>query len=164
MYEDVTEAFVNLSHAPHQDVIIDTMPQLERFVVLMYDRGSSCITVNTSRQLFTQKGRAMDALPPTEAALLQHVKRVAYQAGHVWGQALLKNPVLPSPLEWGWIKTNTATWEPFWTALPEASKSCQELIKCDCDQARGCRSSCKCVKSSMKCTALCKCGGDCDRP
>ena len=48
----------------------------------------------------------MDALPPTEAALLQHVKRVAYQAGHVWSQALLKDPVLLSSLEWGWIKTN----------------------------------------------------------
>ena len=68
----------------HQDVIIDTMPHLERFVVHIYDRCSSYITVNTSRQeLFTQKGRAMDTLPPTEAALLQHVKRVAYQAGHV---------------------------------------------------------------------------------
>ena len=106
----------------------------------------------------------MDELPPTEAALLQYVKRVAYQAGHVWGQALLTDPVLPSPLEWGWIKTNTATWEPFWTALPEAAKSCKELNKCGCNQARICISSCKCVKSSMECTALCKCGEVCDRP
>ena len=39
IYEDATEAFVSLSHARLQDVIIDTMPQI--FIVLMYDRGSS---------------------------------------------------------------------------------------------------------------------------
>ena len=37
---------------------------------------------------------------------LQHVKHAAYQAGHVWGQALSPNPsLLPSPSESGWQKT-----------------------------------------------------------
>ena len=41
------------------------------------------------KQLFNQKGRAIDGLPPTQAALIQHTKRTAYQAGHCWGQNLL---------------------------------------------------------------------------
>ncbi len=32
---------------------------------------------------FAQKGRAIDGLPPTQAALVQHIKRAAYQAAQV---------------------------------------------------------------------------------
>ena len=37
----------------------------------------------------------MDAIPPTYAALLQHVKRAAYMAGYCWGQALIGSPNFP---------------------------------------------------------------------
>ena len=36
------------------------------------------------------------------AALVEHTKRAAYQAGHCWRQALVPSRVLPSPQEWGW--------------------------------------------------------------
>ena len=58
-----------------------------------------------------------------------HFKRAVYQAGHIWGQALISVPDLPEPSEWGWQKTNDI-WQPFWTHLPEASKGCRELKKC----------------------------------
>ena len=52
-------------------------------MVLMNDRTSSKTSVNDARkQLFAQKGRALDAIPPTRAALVEHAKRAAYQAGH----------------------------------------------------------------------------------
>ena len=41
----------------------------------------------------------MDGIPPTQAALLQHIKRSAYQAGHCWGQMMIASPELPSPSE-----------------------------------------------------------------
>ena len=48
-----------------------------QFIVLIYDRNSSLDSVNEARkQLFTQKGRIIDGLPPTQAALLQHIERV----------------------------------------------------------------------------------------
>ena len=82
-----------------QDVL-DAMPVLERFVVLMYDRTSQCQRVNDVRKvLFAQKGRTLENIPPTADALLQHAKRVAYQAGHCWGQCLVSVPELPSPGE-----------------------------------------------------------------
>ena len=52
---------------------IDSMPILERFAVLMYDRTSNCLDVNScGRELFVKKARTMDALSPTSAALPQH--------------------------------------------------------------------------------------------
>ncbi len=59
------------------------MPVTEQFVTLMYDHTSTCKSTNDARKdLFTRKGRAIDAILPTADALLQHVKRSAYQAGY----------------------------------------------------------------------------------
>ena len=72
------------------------MMQLERFVVLMYDRTSQCLEVNEARkQLFIQKSRTLENIPPTKATLEQHIKRATYQA-RCWSQALAQNPQLPS--------------------------------------------------------------------
>jgi len=65
------------------------MQPLERFVVLLYDRTSTEEGVNQARkQLFSKKDRAIDDLPSTQAALIQHTKRAAYQAGHCWAQMM----------------------------------------------------------------------------
>ena len=65
------------------------MPILHRFVVTMYDRKGSVERVDQARlQLCTQKDRQIEAIPPTKAALLQHMKRAIYQGSLVWGNAL----------------------------------------------------------------------------
>jgi len=52
---------------------------LERFVVLLYDRTNSCTAVNVARkQLFSRNDRAVDNIPPSRDALLQHVKRACF--------------------------------------------------------------------------------------
>ena len=62
---------------------------LEQFVVLLYDRTSDLLQVNDARkQLFTQKSRSLENIPPTCAALKEHVKRASYQA-YCWNQALV---------------------------------------------------------------------------
>ena len=69
--------------------------------MLLYDRTSLCQGVNDARKvLFAQKGRTLESIPPSADALLQHTARVAYQAGHCWGQCIVSNPDLPSPSEW----------------------------------------------------------------
>ena len=140
------------------------MPDIERFVALMYDRTSTSLTVNEARKdLFTRKGRSIENIPPTYGALVEHTKRVAYQAGYCWGQSLTPDPTLPSPAEWGWTRSAHGPWQPYWTMLPEASKAIQQLIKCGCKLTNGCRGHCKCVKAELKCTSLCSCSGDCER-
>ena len=135
------------------------LPIIQRFVILMYDRSSDKMTVNTLRKhLFTKKGRQMEGLPPTEAALLQHTKRAAYQSGFCWRQSLQSQQNLPSPADWGWTNEDDS-WKPLWTVLPEMAKCCPELLKCGCK--KGCSSRCKCRKAKTQCTALCSCDGAC---
>ena len=102
------------------------MKQIERFVVLPYQRTSALNQVNESGlHLFTQN-RKMDYIPPTFHALEHHLKRAVYQAGHNLGQCLDANPEFPSPGLWGWNKaTYDNTWIPCWSTLPEAARACQ---------------------------------------
>ena len=107
------------------------------------------------KKLFTQRYK-MENIPPTLNALEQHVKRAVYQAEHIWGQALIGNPQVPSPDSWGWEKvTDDSLWTPCWTTLPEASKACEELIKCGCKKS--CTNGCKSVKANLQFTLLCTC-------
>ena len=66
---------------------------------------TSHTTVNAAgKQLFSYGNRKLENIPPSRAALLQHAKHASFQAGHVWGQAMIADPSLPSPSEWGWQK------------------------------------------------------------
>ncbi|GFN95538.1 hypothetical protein PoB_002204400 [Plakobranchus ocellatus] len=134
---------------------------LEAYVVLLYDCTCTETTVDSARKnIFTTKNRSMDNIPPRKAALLQHTKRAIYQGGYVWGQALVRCPVIPSPNTHGWQKSGGQGWQLFWTLLPEAVASCSELLKCGCK--KGCPRQCKCVRAALKCTSLCHCNGNCE--
>ena len=164
VFPEATPAFTTLSHACTEKDLLEALPLLEHFVALMYDKTCSSIGLDEARkELFTRKGRPIDLIPPTSAAFLQHVKRSAFQAGHIWGQMLVPAPTLPSPVDWGWMKSSSDSWEPRWSTLPQASRCCLEFLKCGCRPEKGCRGRCKCVRAEVLCTALCKCGGDCDR-
>ena len=51
---------------------------------------------NCRKKLFAKKS-FVQRIPPTRAALEQHVERDVFQGGHIWGQTLIPQPVLPSP-------------------------------------------------------------------
>jgi len=140
------------------------MPILEHYLTIMYDRTSTRMKVNDARRdLFTRKGRDIEAIPPTSDALRQRAKRSTYQAGHCWGNSVVPSPPFPCPSEWGWVKVSNDMWAPLWMTIPKASQSCQELLKCGCKSERGCAGRYKCVKAQLPCTALCNCTGLCDR-
>ena len=160
MNPDVTEVSSTLMGQPQDLAVDDAMNTIERFVVLMNDKTSSCSKVNEARiHLFAQKGRDINNIPPTQGALLQHVKRAVYQAGYCWSQALVPQPELPQPEGWGWTANEEGKWEVIWSNLPDASKVSKELLKCGCN--KGCRGNCKCHKAALTCTIMCKCGGSC---
>ena len=117
---------------------------------------TTTFAVNEARfELFARKQRPYDAIPPTRGALLEHIKRAAYQSGHVWAQAELCIQQVPSPEHWGWMKDNDS-WKPKWTSLPAVAASCQELLKCGCKKS-SCVGNCKCYRSGLPCTGLCTC-------
>ena len=114
---------------------------LKNNVVSWSDLWLSCTAVRVPTRpstklevLFAQGNKSIENIPPTQAALTQHIKRAAYQAGHVWGQVLEPMQELPSPAEWGWQQSPEG-WSPKWTTLAEASKACSELISCGCKRA-----------------------------
>lgn len=159
-FPELTDALVSLSSSPTLRDVDTSFEVIERFVVLLYDKSSTLSDVNSLRkELFAKKGRSIEGIPPTSAALKQHFLRAVYQGGLVWGQSILKAPDIESPELWGWKKDTT--WSPLWTTLPQAKDSCYELIQCGCK--KGCRGRCKCLKANLQCTALCNCGGNCQQ-
>ncbi len=51
------------------------MNENQRYVVLLYARGSEHSKVNKARKVgFTQSGKQIESLPPTLAALIEHAK------------------------------------------------------------------------------------------
>ena len=84
IYPDVVDAFAALGKVPPtEQALEEQMSAIERFVVITYDRTSSYNSVDDARrELFTQKGRSIEMIPPTYAALDQHTKWAAYQAGY----------------------------------------------------------------------------------
>ena len=77
-FSSVTDAFLELISTPGS-IHDHNFALIERFVVLMYDRTSGLHEVNQARQeLFCQRSRKLEGIPPTRAALEQHVKRACY--------------------------------------------------------------------------------------
>ena len=156
VYPEATDAFEDLL-LMQDEISNHAMSVLERFVVLLYDCTNDNMRVNDARKkLFTQNSRSLENLPPTQAALMQHIKRASYQS-NCWNHALTTNPEFPSPIDWG--RKEITGWQPLWTTLPEASRSCHELIRCGCK--KGCTGQCKSVLAALQCTALCSCNGEC---
>ena len=56
-----------------------------------------------SKSVICNKGRSLEAIPPTHDALLQHMKRAIYQAS-CWRQSLIAQQNLPDPNAWVGIK------------------------------------------------------------
>ena len=77
-YDDVTSTFLSLSTRPSLIKDVDTTV-LEHFTILLYNHTSTIVKIDEARsEMFTKKGREMDALPPTKAALVQHIRREVY--------------------------------------------------------------------------------------
>ena len=75
-FDDATTAMCTLADTPSREDVLHVLPTIERLVVIMYDRVSSETSVNKERQtLFTQKGREIENIPPTQDALAQHLLR-----------------------------------------------------------------------------------------
>ena len=147
--------------SPVDSIAEQEIAALKKFVVLLYSKTAAYDSVNDSRKyLFSKKSRQIENIPPSQSALIQHIKRAVYQAAYVWGQMHHTMQELPSPSNWGWTKEDDI-WKPKWSTLPEASKGCRELIKCNCKTA--CAGCCKCFRANLSCTFLCFCQAGCDR-
>ena len=86
----------------------DDIAVIESFVISLYSVYCTLTDVNHARQqIFAQSSRTFEYLPPTKAAMVEHVKRTTHQAGYVRGQSIIAKLVLPSPSLEGWVKSET---------------------------------------------------------
>lgn len=114
---DITLCFQSLMINP--DSITTEFHKLERFVSILYDKTNDSGSVNKLRKyLFAQKSREIENIPPTADALEAHTERAVYQAGHVWGQSLVRQQELPSPASFRWKRKGDSCWIPNWMKLP----------------------------------------------
>ena len=158
-YDAVTSAFSSIALHPFTEVNVPERFQLlEQFTVILYDKTNNLQSVDeATRVFFCQKGKTMERLPPTQNALLQHSKRVAYQAG-IWCTSEQSEQNAPTPEGWGWTcDESSQSWTPVWNTIPVASKACSELVKCSCKSQSGCGARCACTKANWRCTELCSC-------
>ena len=133
---------------------------LEGFVCLLYDWTTSLANVyECRRNLFVKKACLIDSCPPTSNSLEQHTKRARYQT-NIWINSLCTKEPEAEVTEWGWLLIEDGLLHPNWTTLRKASKACQELKKCTCQNV--CGIQCGCKKSGMSCTERCPCSGYCE--
>ena len=159
MSDELTPIFCRLPGIESTNDISDLEFQfIETFVIRLYSKTCNTNDVNEARKiLFARENRQIENIPPTRAALKQHLYRSILQASK-WNKALEKMPIIGDPSLWGWYKENDS-FVPYWTNLPEAANVCRELIKCNCKKS--CSGRCKCFKANLQCTELCGCLGQC---
>ena len=152
---DASSVFNKLSKYPPTFGDEEDIKNLKKFMITIYDKSSIAKCVDDARlELFARKQKSYQSIPPTRAALVQHLKRSAYQTGCIWSQATVCHPETLSPADWGWIK-DADIWKTYWSTLPPIATSCQELAKCGCKME--CHGNCKCYRFGLSCTALCSC-------
>ena len=101
-FSEVTSAFNQLL-CMSSEVSEGSMLLLEQFVVLMYDQTSESTKSMMPGNSTFPKCETLDNIPPIQAALKHHIKRTCYQA-NCWNQALVMDPEMPEPSDWGWTR------------------------------------------------------------
>ena len=81
VFPELTHTLLKLSY----DISQEVMATIERLIILLYDRTSTCTEINTARRKLFAKRHNAESIPPTKAALEEQVKRAVYQGGHMWG-------------------------------------------------------------------------------
>ena len=136
-FPDITNVFCTLSDIPTLAQVNASIPAIERFTVLLYQRSSNCMDTNECRQELFCQGKSIDSIPPTSVALMQDTLRAAFIAGHVLSQSTKRMQQLQTPEDWGWRLQEDGRYKPHWSDLPEAAIGDRELIRCSCKPEKG---------------------------
>lgn len=135
----------------------EDLPPLEDMVCSLYGlKDVKSINIARYRQ-FCTGASGEQSLPPTQDALLLHIKRANYQSA-IWSRSLVAVQDAPMPQGHGWVLTDEGDLAVQWMTKEPAPKQYLKLSYCSC-VASGCAatSACGCIKSNLSCTDLCKC-------
>ena len=99
----------------------------------VYQNDITTVSDAARHHLFLNKGKGILQLPPNSDDLQQHLLRVAYQSGYVWGN-MLRKCFEPVPVkQWGWQQnTPQSAPTPLYTTKPVLSKKIPDLVSFKC--------------------------------
>ena len=127
--------------------------------IQLYGRTTDITSVNKLRESMFPNLESAN-LPPTQDALLQHLKRAIYPAS-IWLQSTIWKINAADPCDYGW-KRESGKYFPLWMTLPPVSNECNALLKCGCKSIPLCSKNCKYKRVwILSCTHLCFCKGQC---
>jgi hypothetical protein len=132
-----------------------------RFVARLYNQKKSFASShhNINKlwvKLATSRDASLVRLPPSEAALRQHILRASFQT-KVWHASCLAKPPLPSPMEYGWRTVKDSLPLVYFEGNMSAEFFCD--LVCSCKWKSQCKKSCVCAEENLACTDLCSCQG-----
>ena len=158
--KELDKLFIKLGDLPKE--ITDPDFQLvQRFILDLYkkDITETLSTVRLKMFAFSTTDD-LRQLPPSEDALLLHMKRASLQAGYLWKEAE-EDVTIPDPKLWGWCLDQNNLLMPQWQ-LQNCSISIDQLTAtCSCrSKTRLCK-NCKCAKENLICLPFCNCMGNC---
>ena len=134
----------------------ETLANVEAFVCKLYVPSTSVRSIQQLRlSQFRSSKKSLENLPPTQDALLHHIRRAHFQA-LVWHQACVADPLLPSPLVCGWMDSNSIL-KPVLMTQSAAPSQYRKLTSCGCTPSgQQCRTrQCSCTKAKLRCIASC---------
>ena len=78
-YSFFAEALERLTENPNSYKDPEILSVIERYCILLYDRTSSLESVNDARRKLFPSKAGLENIPPTQDALIEHLKRALYQ-------------------------------------------------------------------------------------
>jgi len=75
---ELTEALLLLLSIAPRDIPDDAMRIIKRWEILLYARTSKCTDIEKTRRKPFARNNNVQLIPPTKAALEEHVKRAVY--------------------------------------------------------------------------------------
>ena len=157
---ELYQVFTDLSTCP-SEVTDHQLMVIQQFVATVYKaRGQNLqemrldLLIHGDVKTFTQ-------LPPSVGSLIEHVRRSALVAGHLWGTAHCVEADLPPLEEWG-FKIEDARLVPHWTDTSKENELIYKKLfnKCRCTKSK-CKKLCACFKLHLECLEACKCRRSC---
>ena len=129
VFEDAPDLLEHLGE--ESQISADVLAKAEAFVCKLYNPGTQEVEINKERAAaFRKSKKDLDALPPTQDALILHIKRANYQT-MVWNKALEPCPSLPKPEDSGWYYSEGLL-KPKLMTREEVSAACLQLAYCGC--------------------------------
>ena len=121
------------------------------------------LDLKVARFYMFKQSNTMRDIPPTAESLLRHIKRSAFQAGHIWGNTISQEPV-PDVEQWSWVKLSCGAMQI--DSTPSLNPDILKDLVTTCKHQKSTLATvtcetCTCAKKGLQCLEQCSCKRRC---